>query len=481
MSYLVTAPEALASTAADVSRIGSAIGAANASAAGPTAGLAAAAEDEVSAAIARLFSSYGLEFQALIAQAVAFHDEFAQTLSAAGNAYAQAEATAAALLGQTSTGGASTGVGALTSAVTPTSPDPVVALLMGGNTNPQPSPSYVGSVNVAYIQRFFPGAVPQSLFTPEQFWPLTPSLGNLTFGQSVAQGVPLLNTAINNQINTLHNNVVVFGYSQSAVIATDEINALLALPAAQQPTAGQLAFILAGDPNNPVGGLLERFPGFYIPLLDVPFNGATPQSPWHTTVYTLQYDGIADAPQYPLDVVSDLNAIMGFYYIHGTYPMLTTTQIADATLLPTSGGNTQYYMVMTQNLPLLQPIREIPYVGTPFADLVQPDLRVVVDLGYADYGPDGNYANVPTPAGLFSVGDPFTIVPDLAIGAVQGVKGALVDVGWLPASDTPTAYPYVPSLDPHLNFFLGQSSTTLLSTLSGDAGGVLELIPPVLN
>jgi hypothetical protein len=352
---------------------------------------------------------------------------------------------------------------------------------MGGNTNPQPSPSYVGSVNVAYIQRLFPGAVPQSLFTPEQFWPLTPSLGNLTFGQSVAQGVPLLNTAINNQINTLHNNVVVFGYSQSAVIATDEINALLALPAAQQPTAGQLAFILAGDPNNPVGGLLERFPGFYIPLLDVPFNGATPQSPWHTTVYTLQYDGIADAPQYPLNVVSDLNAIMGFYYIHGAYPMLTTTQIADATLLPTSGGNTQYYMVMTQNLPLLQPIREIPYVGTPFADLVQPDLRVVVDLGYADYGPDGNYANVPTPAGLFSVGDPFTIVPDLAIGAVQGVKGALVDVGWLPASDTPTAYPYVPSLDPHLNFFLGQSSTTLLSTLSGDAGGVLELIPPVLN
>ena len=121
---------------------------------------------------------------------------------------------------------------------------------------------------------------------------------------------------------------------------------------------------------------------------------------------------------------------------------------------------------------------ELSTIGNPIADLMQPDLRVLVDLGYANYGPGGNYANVPTPAGLFSVPNPFVVIPDLATGAVQGVRGAMVDVGWLPQSDTPTTYPYVPSLDPSLNFSFGQSSATLLSTVSGELGNGLELIPP---
>jgi hypothetical protein len=276
---------------------------------------------------------------------------------------------------------------------------------------------------------------------------------------------------------------VVFGYSQSATIATDEIRALMA---AGSPYQGRLSFVLVGDPNNPVGGVLERFPGLYVPFLDVAFNGATPpNSPYPTTIYTGQYDPIADFPQYPLNVVSDLNAYMGFFSVHTTlYPHLTATQVADAVPLPTSPGytgDTQYYMVMTQNLPLLAPIRDIPYIGPPIADLVQPDLRVLVDLGYADYGPGANYADVPTPASLFSIPNPFTVIPDLGTGAVQGVQAALVDLGYLPQSALPTTYPYVPSLSPHLNFSFGQPTTTGLSVLSGAVGNVLHFIPPILN
>ena len=65
MEYLVTAPELLATTAADVGEIGSAITDANANAAGPTTGLVAAAEDEVSEAIAKLFGGYGQQYQAV--------------------------------------------------------------------------------------------------------------------------------------------------------------------------------------------------------------------------------------------------------------------------------------------------------------------------------------------------------------------------------------------------------------------------------
>jgi hypothetical protein len=495
MAHLITVPETLASTAADVQGIGSTISAARANAAGQTTGLLAAAEDEVSAAIANLFGAYGQEYQAALSQAASFHNQFTQALAAAASTYAQAEAANAglvsgisielgapmqALLGQTSiTGGGSSG-GALVSVVKLASGDPLVALIMTGTFVPDPDPMYLAAVNNAYIQRgAFLGAIPLPLSTPEQFWPVSPQLGNLTYGQSVAQGVTLLNNAINNQINTLGNSVVVFGYSQSAEIASNEIVALMA---AGSPYQGHLSFVLVGDPNNPVGGLFSRFPGFYIPFLDVAFNGATPpNSPYPTSIYTIQYDGVADAPQYPLNLVSDLNAFMGYFVVHGHYPDLTATQIANReVLLPTNGGNTSYYMIMSQNLPLLAPIRAIPYAGPPIADIFQPDLRVLVDLGYADYG--GNFANVPTPAGLFDVPNPFTVIPDLMLGAVQGPYGAAIEIGveagLLSPSLFPNTYPWVPSIDPHLNVFLGQSSTTMLSLLSGATGNVLHLIPP---
>ena len=64
-------------------------------AAGPaTTAVVAAAGDEVSAAVAALFSRHGQVFQAASAQAAQFHAEFAQTLGAAGGAYAAAEAAA---------------------------------------------------------------------------------------------------------------------------------------------------------------------------------------------------------------------------------------------------------------------------------------------------------------------------------------------------------------------------------------------------
>jgi hypothetical protein len=503
MSYVLTAPEMLATAATDVENIGSALSTASANAAGPTTGLLPAAEDEVSAAIAKRFGAYGQEYQAVVSQAAAFHNEFTRALAAAGSAYLEAEAANAALtsgpsnalnaitapiqtlLGQTTVAsGGSSGVSALTSMAKVASADPLIALIMGGTGNPQPDPGYVASIFNSYIRPnpLFSGATPQGLFTPEQFWPVTPSLGNLTFGQSVSQGVTLLNNALVGPTGVLTqgNSALVFGYSQSATIATNEISALMA---AGSPYKGQLSFMLAGNPNNPVGGILERFPGFYIPFLDVPFNGATPpNSPYPTTIYSIQYDGIADAPQYPLNVVSDLNAIMGYFYVHSTYPTLTAAQVANAVPLPTSPGytgSTQYDMFLTQNLPLLDPIREIPYLGNPIADVLQPDLRVLVDLGYGSYGPGLNYANIPTPAGLLEIGDPFTIIPDLAVGAVQGPQAALVDLGLLPQSAMPTTYPYDPSIDPGLNFFLGQPSVTGLSVLSGAVGDVLHLIPPI--
>ena len=92
MSYVVALPEVMSAAATDVVSIGSVVATANQGVAGATTRVLAAAEDEVSAAIAALFSDHGQGYQALSAQAAAFHERFVQALTSAGGAYAAAEA-----------------------------------------------------------------------------------------------------------------------------------------------------------------------------------------------------------------------------------------------------------------------------------------------------------------------------------------------------------------------------------------------------
>jgi triacylglycerol lipase len=98
MSFVVAAPDMLALVAADVADIGSSLSEASAAAAAPTTTVMAAAGDEVSAAITSVFSSHAEQFQALSAQAAAFHDEFVKTLSWGAGSYASTEAASASAL-----------------------------------------------------------------------------------------------------------------------------------------------------------------------------------------------------------------------------------------------------------------------------------------------------------------------------------------------------------------------------------------------
>jgi hypothetical protein len=167
-------------------------------------------------------------------------------------------------------------------------------------------------------------------------------------------------------------------------------------------------------------------------------------------------------------VPADLNALLGYFYLHADYP---TVPVSDFNVtLPTSPGYdgvTHYYEMLTQSLPLLDPLRQIPLVGNPLADLVQPDFRVIVDLGYGD-----GYANVPTPAGLFPLVNPLTVGSELLTGAQQGAVASLVDVGLLPSTDLPTTYPYLPLAETPGEIQL----PGILSALSDPSGTVSSLL-----
>ncbi|WP_204081250.1 PE family protein [Mycobacterium riyadhense] len=83
MSFVFVTPDLLAISASDLAGIGSAIGAANAAMATPSTAVVAVAADDVSTAVASLFSGYAQSYQALGGQAGAFHDQFVRTLNAA--------------------------------------------------------------------------------------------------------------------------------------------------------------------------------------------------------------------------------------------------------------------------------------------------------------------------------------------------------------------------------------------------------------
>ncbi|QNI05184.1 PE-PPE domain-containing protein [Mycobacterium kubicae] len=435
MSYLTAEPLILATAATDLAGIGSAISEAAAAAASPTTGLLPAAADEVSAAIAKLFGAFGQEYQAVNAQISAFHNEFQQRLIAAANAYANAEATSAAALVQQAIAGLPT-----PASPPPSSVNPLTALVFGGTGTPIPGQAYIDAMFTRYVAPLFPNALPQGLFTPEQLYPIT-GVKSLPLATSVQQGLQIMDAAIWQQLNA-GNPVTVFGYSQSAIIASLEIQHLISL-GPNAPLPSQLSFVFTGNEMNPNGGLLARFPGLNIASIGLPFYGATPDNPYPTTTYTIEYDGFADFPRYPLNFISDLNAVFGILTLHTQYASIPLSDVANKVLLDTVGTTSnQYYIIPSAHLPLLDPVRAIPIIGEPIAALIEPDLRVIVNLGYGDpnYGYSTSPANVPTPFGLFPDVHPSVVADALVAGTQQGINDF--------AAALPTALTTAPTIAP---------------------------------
>ena len=420
MTELLVDPQVVTTVAADIDGIGSTIKAATAAAAAPTSGLLAAAADEVSAAIANLFGAHGQEFQAVVDQVEAYSSQFRQTLTAAANAYVQTETAAVAAL-QGALGASAAAVAAPAATIPPFNALNTVVYI-GPTGVPIPPPQYAIVANNLYV-RAMATAISNILYTPEELYPIT-GVRSLTLNQSVSEGL----TILENYVQTQGGGVTVFGYSQSAIIASLYMQQLAAMGNPILP--GNLNFVLVGDEMNPNGGLLSRFPNLTLPSLGLDFYGATPSNtPYNVAIYTQAYDGFADFPRYPINFVSDLNAVVGIATVHTKYLDLTPAQVNNAIQLETSpgyyanGGKTYYYMIDTQELPLLTPLRAIPVIGSPLAALIEPDLKVLVNLGYGDpyHGYSTSYADVQTPFGLFPEVAPSTIVEAFTAGTQQGI------------------------------------------------------------
>jgi hypothetical protein len=458
VSFVIVNPDVVAAAVPHLANIGATISDANAAAAASTTELVPAAEDEISAAIAGLFGTYAQDFQALAAQAAAFHNRFLQAVSASAGSYVSAESANAAALLKTAQQNLLGMVNAPAQALLGR---PLIAT---GTATPTAQAVEIDAA----------GGIPENAYPYG-------GVKQLTFNASVGEGVQILDTGIQQAIAAGNTPVTVLGYSQGAIVASLEMSKLQAEGVPTGPNS-PVSFVIIGDPMNPNGGFWERFVGLQVPSLGMTFYGATPSNAYPTQIYTIEYDSYADFPQYPLDILSDLNVLASENHFY--YHVLTTQQLnSEAIQLPTSGPTTTtYYMIPATSLPLLNPIRGIPFIGNPVADLLQPDLTYLVNLGYGDprYGWSTGPANVPTPAGLFPPLSSFQMLPGLLTsGAQQGFHDFVGDFAG--TGPNPVTLPTLSSLTSLLNdpSSLTSSLTSTLYPSAGAASGTTAATSPL--
>ncbi len=360
-----------------------------------------------------------------------------------------------------------------------------VALIVPGTGTPNPSvpplgTNYMENAVDYYIQPLDPACA--TTCTPEpvpyiaQFWPFPfagwGGLNGAKWNVSVASGVSSLNT----QLDAVDpaEDVVIFGYSQGATVSSLVKRQLADTNGGVIPQ--KYSFVLIGNPNRPNGGLFERLAMLgTVPILDATFGQPTPTDTTvlpgvNTTDIAFQYDGVADFPANPLNALAVLNALAGFWYIHGTYLSPRGTQpptdlpygytvaeleaAMDCSQSPKNCqtyNDTLYITIPAKTLPIMQPLLDIgAATGTtalikPFVDLISPATRVLIELGYDR----SNYGH-PTPFTIFTPIDPVKLTVDLSQAVVQGIRDAL--------GVTPPAAPAAPA--PATTSTLASASTS---------------------
>ena len=141
-------------------------------------------------------------------------------------------------------------------------------------------------------------------------------------------------------------------------------------------------FILIADSNF---GLLRTLQGVYVPGFDYT-PAPLPETRFNTIVVINQYDGFADPIKDLVNLLTDLNAVMGIAYVHAFAQNTDLSTVPAGNITTTQNGKTTIYHVPTKQLPLTMPLRQL---GVPDAivDGIDAQLRPIIDEGYVDPAP----------------------------------------------------------------------------------------------
>ena len=203
-------------------------------------------------------------------------------------------------------------------------------------------------------------------------WPAqaVPYYGVITLGASVSQGTTNLIAAIKDPNNK--GPITVIGASAGALVVDETLRYVDEHPA-EAPPKDQLTFVVIGDGSRQdsfgTGSLLSWSLSGY--TYRVP-----PETQYDVKVVTYEYDGFADFPDRPWNLLAVSNALAGTLLLHNsTYFVDLDTVPAEVGAPNEKGGVTTRYLVKAKTLPLV--------ALNPSLALMEPQLKKLVDSGYS--------------------------------------------------------------------------------------------------
>lgn len=391
MSYVVATTALLATAADDLAAVRSSISAANAAAAASTTSVLTAAADEVSMSIAALFGAHGLEYQLVNNQATQFHEQFVGNLLANANAYLTTEfgnAMAAGPLPAAGTRITVPGAGPLYA------PDFITRLPFLGQVFLQgrvPGPASVSLLqgydllNHAIGQNWFPGTAAQVVNYPASIGLFSGSLGAPSISEAIAIGQRMLDAQIVDAVANANGSPVhIAALSAGTLVVHRELTYLATAGNAPPPNA--LEFTLFASPEI---GLVQT----YLPTgATVPFIGYTSQgllnTQYNVNMVFGQYDGWANPPDRPWNLLSVVNALFGTAYYHHPSALASMSEAVELSSVTTPlGGTITTYMIPSPILPMLLPLQQIG-VPQPIVNGLNMILQPIVNAGYSSLDPN---------------------------------------------------------------------------------------------
>jgi hypothetical protein len=187
---------------------------------------------------------------------------------------------------------------------------------------------------------------------------------------------------------------IAIGVSGSTFVMNEVMRRLANDPNPDKPTPEDISFVIIGDGERGLIPAVVPLVGPALPLVSYTTR-PIPVTPYDAIVVKGEYDGLADWPDRPWNLLAVINAWFGSPAVEGFGSIHWDSIWVDLDTLPAenittevnrAGGTTTTYLVPTPELPLLYPLRG---QGVPedVISLLNSVLKPIVDAGYSRNDP----------------------------------------------------------------------------------------------
>lgn len=189
--------------------------------------------------------------------------------------------------------------------------------------------------------------------------------------------------------------MIAVGASGSTFVMNEVMRRLAADTNPDKPSPEDISFVIIGDGERGLIPALVPLVGVDIPLISYRAK-PIPVTPYDAIVVKGEYDGLADWPDRPWNLLAVANAWLGSPGVEGYGEIHWDSIFANLDELPaenvtievnTAGGTTTTYLVPTAELPLLYPLHAM---GVPqdAINVLNSLLKPIVDAGYSRNDPE---------------------------------------------------------------------------------------------